>query len=230
MEVDTLEIAALLLIGLQLALLVYWSSYQVTRATVPSAVLSLLVAFTILLLSRFEHSRSVQPSIILNVYLLASVAFDAVQVRTLFLRRDEPVILGLFTANIAVKSALLILEAMSKRKYLRAPYRNYSPEVTSGILNRSVFWWINPILATGFRKLLTVDDLFATDTSLKSEVLLEEIQVSWAKCKSYKPEPFNLLTSSRPRFWEIRPAVCVLPLLKMEARVYNIPASLSDWL
>lgn len=179
------KIFALLLIGVQLALLICWSSNQVTRVTVPSAVLSFLAAFAILFLSRFEHTRSVQPSFILSIYLLASVVFDAVQVRTLFLRNDKPAILGLFTANVAIKLALLVLESQSKRRYLRAPYNTYSPEATSGIFNRSFFWWINPILVTGFGKLLTLDDLFATDSSLKSEVLLEDIQVSWTKCKYF---------------------------------------------
>ena len=185
MDADTLQIFALLLIGVQLALLICWSSNHVTRATVPSSVLSFLAAFAILFLSRLEHSRSVQPSFVLSIYLFASVIFDAVQVRTLFLRHDKPVILGLFTSNIAIKSALLIFENKSKRRYLRAPYSSYSPEATSGIFNRSFFWWINPILATGFRKLITLDDLFAVDSSLESVGLLEEIQTSWSKCKYY---------------------------------------------
>ncbi|KAF4624451.1 hypothetical protein G7Y89_g13720 [Cudoniella acicularis] len=84
-----ITVLALLLIGVQLALLVFWSSNHVTQATVPSAVLSFLAALAILFLSHLEHSRSVQPSFILSVYLLASVSFDAVQVRTLFLRKDE---------------------------------------------------------------------------------------------------------------------------------------------
>lgn len=155
-----------------------------TRATIPSAILSFLAAFAILFLSRLEHSRSIQPSFILSVYLFTSVVFDAVQARTLFLRHDKPVVLGLFSTNIAIKLVLLGLESKTKRTYLRAPYKNFSPEATSGIFNRSFFWWINPILATGFRKLITLDDLFVTDTSLKSEVLLEEIQASWHKCKS----------------------------------------------
>lgn len=181
-----------------------------TRVTVPSAVLSFLAVCAILLLSRLEHSRSVRPSFILNVYLFASSVFDAVQVRTLFLRHDKPAILGLFTANIAIKLALLVLESKSKRKSLRPPYNNFSPEATSGIFNRSFFWWINPILATGFRTLITLDDLFATDSSLESDVLLEEMKISWSQCMcSITPcSPFttDILQTELPEDMD-----CVMP-------------------
>ncbi len=154
-----------------------------TKATIPAAALSFLAALAILLLSRVEHTRSIRPSFIINIYLLTSVAFDAVQARTLFLRHDNSTILGLFMANIAIKLALLVLESINKRRCLRSPYKNYSPEATSGIFSRSFFWWIIPLLATGFRKLITLNDLFITDNALKSEVLFEEMQISWSKCK-----------------------------------------------
>jgi hypothetical protein len=223
---DIFQIFALLLIGIQLGLLICWSFNYVTRTTVPSAVLSFLAAFAILFLSRLEHSRSIQPSFLLSVYLLVSVIFDATQVRTLFLRHDKPVILGLSTANVAIKLILLALESKSKRTYLRAPYNDYPPEATSGIFNRSFFWWINPILATGFRKLITLDDLFTVDASLKSEVLLDDIEISWSKCKSPNLSPCSLLTSCRSRFGEICPSLCIVSLLKMEARSYHLPTTL----
>jgi ATP-binding cassette subfamily C (CFTR/MRP) protein 1 len=173
----------LLLIGVQLGLVICWLSTNGTRAAVPSAVLSFVASFGLLFLSRLEHSRSVRPSFILSIYLLVSVSVDALQVRTLFLRHDKPAIVGLSTANVAIKSVLLVLESKSKREHLRSPYKSYPPELTSGIYNRSFFWWINPLLVTGFRELITLDDLFVIDTSLNSEVLLVEIQASWSKCK-----------------------------------------------
>ncbi|KUJ15922.1 P-loop containing nucleoside triphosphate hydrolase protein [Mollisia scopiformis] len=177
-------ITCLLLLGIQLGLLVLWSTYRVTRATVPSAVLSFLASVLVLPLSRLEHNRSIKPSSLLSVYLLVSVAFDAVQVRTLFLRHDESAILGLFTTSVGLKLVLLLLESLNKRKYLRAPYSTYPPESTSGVFGRSFFWWLNPMLATGFRRLMTLDDLFVTDNALLSEPLGEEMKKSWNKYRS----------------------------------------------
>ena len=171
------------LIGIQLALLVLWTSNRVTRATIPSSALSFAAAIAILLLSGLEDSRAVRPSLIISIYLLSTLIFDAVQARTLYLRHDDPGILGLFTTSVAVKAILLILESRSKRRYLRAPYNAYSPETTGGIFNRSVFWWINPILATGFRRLLTLDDLFQTDASLLTEPLRNRMQKCWDRCE-----------------------------------------------
>jgi ATP-binding cassette subfamily C (CFTR/MRP) protein 1 len=40
------------------------------------------------------------------------------------------------------------------------------------------------MLATGFRRLMTLDDLFVTDKALLSEPLGEEMNKSWIKCIS----------------------------------------------
>jgi hypothetical protein len=171
------------LIGIQLGLLICWSKNQLTRAALPSAILSFFAGIAILLLSRLEHSRAIRPSSLINIYLLVSLSFDAVQVRTLYLKHVEAAILGLFTADVVIKLVLLLLESMSKRSYLKAPFNSYSPETTSGIFNRSFFWWLNPVVFTGFRKILTLDDLFTSDPELQSEPLLHQMQHSWNKCK-----------------------------------------------
>jgi ATP-binding cassette subfamily C (CFTR/MRP) protein 1 len=133
-------------------------------------------------LSWFEHNRAIRPSTLLNLYLLFSLVFDAVQVRTLYLRHDDSTILGLFTASIGLKLVLLLLEAKSKRGYLKPPYNRFSPETTNGIFDYSFFWWLLPVLTTGFKKILTLDDLFTTDQELLSESLQNQMQSSWNKC------------------------------------------------
>ncbi|XMA07310.1 hypothetical protein WAI453_000101 [Rhynchosporium graminicola] len=131
--------------------------------------------------SHLEDRRAVPPSLLLSIYLLASLIFDIAQVRTLYLRHETSTLLGLSTTSVVLKAVLLVLESRSKRRYLRAPYNGYSPETTGGIFNRSFFWWINPILATGFRRLLTLDDLFQTDASLLTDPLRNRMQNSWEK-------------------------------------------------
>lgn len=173
--------------GIQLALLITWISRQATRATIPAAVLSFGASLAVTVLSWFEHSRAIRPSTLLNLYLLFSLIFDAVQVRTLYLRHDDASILGLFTASIGLKAALLLLEAKSKRGYLKAPYNRFSQETTGGIFNHSFFWWLIPVLTTGFKKILTLDDLYTTDQELLSEHLQNQMQISWNKCLCLSP-------------------------------------------
>ncbi|CZT41190.1 related to multidrug resistance protein [Rhynchosporium secalis] len=178
------SVVCLSLIGVQLGLLVLWSTNPVTQATLPASTLSFIAAIAVLLLSDLEDRRAVPPSLLLSIYLLASLIFDIAQVRTLYLRHETSTLLGLSTTSVVLKAVLLVLESRSKRGYLRVPYNGYSPETTGGIFNRSFFWWINPILATGFRRLLTLDDLFQTDASLLTDPLRNRMQNSWEKYQS----------------------------------------------
>ena len=170
--------------ALQLGLLIAWTNAPATRASVPSAALSFLDSIAILALTSFGHSRSIRPISLLALYLLFSLLFNAAELRTLYLRQETSVICGLSTAVVGVKVVLLVLETRGKRQYLRSPYSNYSPEATSGVINRGVFWWLNPLIAKGFRKILSLEDLYSTDPELLSEPLLKRLQRSWNACKS----------------------------------------------
>jgi ATP-binding cassette subfamily C (CFTR/MRP) protein 1 len=172
-----------LLIGIRISLLVLWVAHSATRASIPSAALSLVDATAILLISVLEHKRSVQPSSLLNVYLLFSILFDITTVRTLYLRSETQSILALSTAGIATQFILIILENGNKRKHLRLPYKNWPKEATSGVINRTFFWWLNNLFSIGFRKSLTVQDLYLLDPDMLSERLEEQMKQAWTKCR-----------------------------------------------
>lgn len=172
--------------ALQLSLLVLWSRsplHQVS-ASIPSASLSFVDALAVCHLSYIEQRRSVRPSTLLNIYLLATLFFDIVQARTLFLLKDFPTIAAVCAASIGIKVLLLIIEAQSKASILRYPYRTLSPEETAGILNRTLLWWINSLLVTGHQKLLTGDELPRLDSELASEHMREEMERAWdSRCQ-----------------------------------------------
>jgi ATP-binding cassette subfamily C (CFTR/MRP) protein 1 len=130
-----------------------------------------------------EHSRAVQPSTILSVYLLISLLCDITIVRTLYLRDETQAILGLSTASIALKPILLLLETQDKRKYLKKPYNEWSREATSGVINRSFFWWLNPLFILGFRRILVSTNLSPLDPDLLSKPLEESMTEAWARCR-----------------------------------------------
>jgi ATP-binding cassette subfamily C (CFTR/MRP) protein 1 len=177
------KVFAALLLNVQIALLVLWTLDPITNAAVPAAALSFLAAIAVFLLSVIEHSRAVRPSTSLILYLLATVTTDAVQARTLFLRHENSTLACLSAVLIGLKLCLLLLEAKSKRRFLRSPYRAYPPEATSSIINRSFFWWLNPIFALGLRRILTLDDLFSIDEKLSSRLLRSQMKISWNICK-----------------------------------------------
>ena len=171
-----------------------WSSNVATGASVPSAALAFVDSIAIFVLISLEHSRSIRPSSLLTLYLLLSLAFDAVQVRTLYLRQETSVILGLSTAVLGSKLCLLLLEVPNKRSYLQLPYKGYSPEATSSVVNRGLFWWLNPLIKNGFNKILTLDDLYATDPELLSERLQRRIEAVWDICMPFSNRLSNVCT------------------------------------
>lgn len=168
---------------LQLALVVLWARDDAARTIVslPSAAINLLVALLLVTLSRAEDERAVRPSSLVLIYLIFTVLFDAVQARTLWLRGNAAAISGVFTAAVATKVVLLLLEAHQKRAYLHTEYRDLPPESTSGIISRSLLWWLNDLFQHGFRSLLPFDALYVLEKELTSTELGRHIQRAWGK-------------------------------------------------
>ncbi|KAE8352698.1 P-loop containing nucleoside triphosphate hydrolase protein [Aspergillus coremiiformis] len=201
------------LIGVQIATLVLWVRHNTSPTAVPAGLLSLLDGLFITILSVIEYSRSVRPSSLLSVYLLASIFFESVQARTLFIRHYGSPIAAAITASIGLKLLLLLLEIQSKRRYLKSPHREYPPEELSGVFSRTVFSWLNKLFVKGFRNLLTVEELFPTDSDLKSTPLLERIHVAWKRHQSKNTTSIILATVSCFRWSIIRivfPRLCLI--------------------
>lgn len=86
----------------------------------------------------------------------------------------------LFTCSIALKSVMILLESAEKRSILTSQYKEYPLEATSGVFNRSVFWWLSSLFLQGYRNVLCLGDLFPLDRELYSESLYERLQFAWA--------------------------------------------------
>jgi ATP-binding cassette subfamily C (CFTR/MRP) protein 1 len=197
--------AVAVLAALQLSLLILWATSDNLRtpSSIPAAALSFVNSLALGQLSYLEHTRSLQPSTLITVYLLLSLLFDAAQSRTLYLRANSNVLAAVFTASITLKLALLVLEAQSKRPSLKQPYRNYAREALSGIFNRSFFWWLNPLFIGGFGKVLTLEDLGTIDESLASEPLRDCIQTIWDARKKPNVQHALAITCIKTLKWPI---------------------------
>lgn len=167
---------------LALCLVVNWANPHVskTRTSVPSAVITLVGYFVLPILSYVEHVKSVRPSSVLNGYLLISLLCDMPRARTLWLRSHDKIASD-FTATVALKVVLLILESCEKRRILLPNFQSYPLEATSGIFSRSFFWWLNPLFRRGLRKTLSLDDLYALDKHLVSGYLNKLLNSAWIK-------------------------------------------------
>ncbi|KAG6365767.1 hypothetical protein INS49_007378 [Diaporthe citri] len=97
--------AIIAFIALQVAILVLTTAKPESRnrISLASAVLSVLEALILAALSHFEHARSVRPSFIINIYLIATAMFDAARVRTHWLKSegDGHALAAVMTASLA---------------------------------------------------------------------------------------------------------------------------------
>lgn len=166
---------------LQLAALVAsaFVTVQTTRASVAATSLSFIVACVLCLLSYLEHTRSIRPSAIIEVYLIFSLLFDATRDRTLWLSYPHTLNTVLFTSSSALKCILLFLESQTKRAYLNLSGSFYGREETSGAFGRTFFLWLNHLIMQGFRNILSMADLYRLDYSMSSEVLSQKFVRVW---------------------------------------------------
>lgn len=177
-----IQVLAALYVASQVVLLILWALHKniQTKVTIPLAAINLVVALQLVTLSWMEDARSVKPSSLLNTYLLFTLLFDVVQVRTLWLQDIRTTsIPAAYTAAVALKTVFLLLEILEKRRYLKPGFRDLPPESTSGVINRSVMWWINDLLWRGFHSLLTLQDLYSLDEDLNSAELGDKVQSTW---------------------------------------------------
>ncbi|KAK6853810.1 hypothetical protein PG995_010622 [Apiospora arundinis] len=182
--------------AIEVALLVSWihaypASYG-TRASLAAAVLQLLDVLALGALSWLEHSYSPRPSTLLNIYLLVSLTFDAVQTRTLWLKvREESsdviLIPAGFTASLVVKTTLLVLEVIEKQRFLLPEWRHKAPEETAGVFSRTLLIWLRGILAKGRNTLLAPTDLDPLSEGLGTADLSRAFWAAWDKRSGPRP-------------------------------------------
>jgi ATP-binding cassette, subfamily C (CFTR/MRP), member 1 len=203
----------------QLSLLILWNLEKEAqaRASVAYAVINLVVAIQIAGLTWTEDAKSVRPSSLISTYLLFTLLFDAAQARTLWLRQStgtQNPLAAVLTAGITVKTVMLLVEAREKTGYLRKEYQDLPPESTSGIINRSLLWWINRFFHNGLKKLLAYEDLYVLDSKLTSAGLSDVISQAWAQRKT--PERrFEFPRAIWRAFWKpflaaVFPRVCLI--------------------
>jgi ATP-binding cassette, subfamily C (CFTR/MRP), member 1 len=191
---------------LQLTVLLLWAvdSPLGTQASIPAATLDFVAACTLCVLSSYEHTRSIAPSVIIDAYLFFSLLFDAARLRTLFLIDNVEVrsIAVVGALSVAIKVGVLVSEASSKRAYLLQRYHHLSPEVTSGTYSKAVFWWLNDLLRAGYSSLLGVSDLYEIDERLSSAVVRRRFEVAWAATDKTRKHAL-LLTTAYILRWQL---------------------------
>jgi hypothetical protein len=183
-------IAALLLVAQSLSLMVdiprerSRSDYRLV-----SSITTFTATLSVVPLAYMEHMRSTRPADLIVVFLLASLACDGAVAAASISSKPSGLLFG---AKAGLKLLLVAAESRGKASVLATPYANQSPEQLGGILNRTFFWWINPLLALGNRMILTGDALPPIDDELRSKRLRCQALRAWdqrtrPECKTSLP-------------------------------------------
>ncbi|KAF2804997.1 uncharacterized protein BDZ99DRAFT_397241 [Mytilinidion resinicola] len=180
-------------VALELALLILAAAgfFRVTSMFIAASALKLVSALLMITLSAVDHSRSPRPSVLLSIYLSLTLLLDAAQARTLFLSslgKPELTYSSIFSAAIALKAAVLLLEAKEKSPWVRWDEKEHSPEETSGIFSLGVFFWLNKMFLLGNSKILTVEDLYPLDSAFDAKTLHDEFSknIDYSKLRGDK--------------------------------------------
>jgi hypothetical protein len=142
----------------------------------------LLASLVTVPLSWLEHTRTIKPSPQICSYLLLSTLLDTAQVRTLWTMGASQTIASVFTASFAIRTLLLALECLPK-KLTREVDIARSPEDKCGVISRSFFLWLLPLIYAGYRRTLGIDDLYAPPVDAAPSPLEKKLRKGWSECE-----------------------------------------------
>jgi hypothetical protein len=78
-----------------------------------------------------------------------------------------------------MKFYIAFLGCVEKHNLLKTDYKSLAVETPSGILDISIFWWLNRFLISGTRDVFSLDDLEDVKQSFRLNVLGISVEVSW---------------------------------------------------
>ena len=175
-------------LSLQIVLAVLWASgghyVPGNRTSLAAAALGIAGAVAVLVLSYFEHIRTVRPSSTLSLYLSFTCIAGVIRCRTLWMVGSVRPLALFSTAALVAKTVILCLELQRKGSTLIEKAASPGPEATSGILNRSMLWWLNSLLAGGYTTILSLTTLESLDPELHSQPLVERTINHWQRYRS----------------------------------------------
>lgn len=185
--IERCQIAGVLLLSTQVASLIVWASSDDTRTTtgIASRAVSCLASLCILATLYTEHFYSPRPSLLLGLYLVITLLFDIVKIRSAFLR-DAVSDGSLAIGAIGLRFVLIILEEIPKRSLFISHEKQVSAnkESTGGFCSRAVFVWLFPLFHLGYNTRITVEDLDELSEDMQVSRLDDCFREHWDKGKS----------------------------------------------
>ncbi|SCO80934.1 related to multidrug resistance-associated protein [Fusarium oxysporum] len=192
--------------SLQTALLVLWCRQNSTNTAIAEPVLGLIESFALAALSFVEHRNSKKPSKLIGTFLVVTIILDIALVRTFWIRSMRT-IAAVFTASFVIKTILLILEETPKSLL---DEKEKIHETSSGVVNRSFFWWLNGLFLQGHRTILETEDLQAIDSKFDTDHVSAPLEKQWERARN-SGQPSLLKSTFLAYKWQV--AAGIIPRL-----------------
>ncbi|OTB18548.1 hypothetical protein K445DRAFT_315377 [Daldinia sp. EC12] len=141
--------------------------------------LQIIAALVLCVLSILEHRRSVRPSNIITIYLIPCIIRDALEISGMLQGQRSWFMQDPILAQITLEVALFAAENLEKERTKEYLGQYVSPEERSGLLGRTFFWWINPILVEGYHNVLLNSSLPPIDSKLLSRPIRTAAIRAW---------------------------------------------------
>lgn len=177
-------------------------------------------------LSAAEHVKSTRPSTILSTYLLASVVFDIARLRTAWLSSEDRSLALAFSTSFVIQILALLLEAVEKRRFLTPECRGKPREELAGIYSRSMYWWLNHLIRTGYRSALVPESLESLDDDLSARTLDEKFHEAWIQVVGPSPDPLRT-DEDAPKYKGRWPLVQTVARVMPSSLLWPIPAKMA---
>ncbi|KAF9693105.1 hypothetical protein EKO04_008679 [Ascochyta lentis] len=152
-----------------------------------SSAICFLASLIITPLSYLEHCKARRPSMLLSIYLSMTLLLDIAHARTLWLStasHTTNTITRIFTASVALKVTIFLLESKQKTAWLHWDTEKRSPEESSGFLDLGMFIWLKRLFVAGYSSVLTMDNLYSLDQELSSEKMHNQLNAYFDRNKS----------------------------------------------
>ncbi|KAI5196133.1 P-loop containing nucleoside triphosphate hydrolase protein [Aureobasidium subglaciale] len=145
-----------------------------------SSILALIAAFVTVLLSQWEHSRSIRPSYLLQTYLLLSLLGRLVHIYTGWpdiTATSERAI----EISVCISTAILLgIESVQKDGILLSS-KQYPPQVLRGVFGQRLFLWLNRMFHRGYNTVYELNNLDRIDEVLSSPDDCRRLRMQWLK-------------------------------------------------
>lgn len=164
-----------------------WSTSPEIRnqISIAQASIGVIGSLASTVLAYHEHRASIRPSFVLGAYLFLTSMLDLPLARTLWTRGSTAMAI-VFTASLAAKIVLLCLEELPKEIKDNNNNEPIPRELRAGFISKCTFWWLNPMMLSGAKRIIDMDDLDSLLPKLDSARLLKTMENAWDKRKSRK--------------------------------------------